>query len=151
MRAPIDREIERSAVVLGMLDRCTAPAPGKVGRDDSHPELGESLGEKIEVAAVAREPVHADHRSFGIFGSPCRVAHLREAMRAQGEELPEAGLSGAADCIPQPRHLRQLPRGAERQAHGRSLSQSTMPLPRMPCDLPLTNTPTWPPAKPISL
>ena len=131
-----DREIERSAVVLRVLDRSLSPAPGKVGRHDSHPELGESLREEVEVAAVAREPVHADHRSLGIFGSPCRVAHLREAMRAQSHELPEARGSAAP------------PRG---RAHGRSVSQSTMPLPRMPCDLPLTNTPTWPPARPISL
>src|SRR6188768_3715453 len=33
----------------------------------------------------------------------------------------------------------------------RFLSQSTMPLPSTPCDLPLTNTPTWPPSSPISV
>src|SRR6476646_1548459 len=85
-----DREIEWSAVVLRVLDRCTPPTPGKIGRHDSHPEFGESLRKKVKVATVAREPVRADHRSFGIFGSPCRVAHLRKAMRAQRHELPEA-------------------------------------------------------------
>jgi hypothetical protein len=90
-----DREIEWSAVVLRVLDRCTPPTPGKIGRHDSHPEFGESLRKKVKVATVAREPVRADHRSFGIFGSPCRVAHLRKAMRAQRHELPKRGLSGA--------------------------------------------------------
>ena len=87
---PANREIERSSVVLGMVDGCTAAASGKVGRHDSCAALGQPLGKKIKVAAVARQSVHADYRSLGIVGSPCRIAHLREAVRAQGEELSEA-------------------------------------------------------------
>src|SRR4029453_2576846 len=84
-------EVEWSAVVLGVRDGSTAPAPGKIRRHHSHPKGREALSEKIEVTAVAREAVHADHRSFGFVGSPCRVAHLRKAVRPQGDELPESG------------------------------------------------------------
>ena len=86
-----DCKIERGAIVFGPRHRRTAPAPRKVGRNHPHRQCSEPLGEKVEVAAVARKPVHADHGSLGILESPCRVAHLREAMRAQSDEPPKPG------------------------------------------------------------
>ena len=111
-----------------------AAAPGKVGRDDPRVLFGQRGGEEVEVAAVARDAVHADDRSRRLRRAPLGVGQAAEAAVAQHRHLLQRGASASRVDGHQSR-LR---------------SQSTMPLPSMPCDLPLTNTPTWPPARPIS-
>ena len=125
------RQIQRRGVVFGMLEPLAPAATRQVGRDHAHSPCGEALREHVEIAAVARHAVHADDGAAGADRPPVGISDAHEAVGSEnGDVVQTRG----------PRRCRASV--AVGDAQSRAFSHFTIPEPRMPCDLPLTNTPT---------
>ena len=85
------RLIEGEAVVGLVGEPLARPASRDVDADDAAVG-GEACGEIVEVAAVAREPMHADHDVRVVRAAPLGVRHAVETARTEAGELPEAGM-----------------------------------------------------------
>src|SRR5438046_3719548 len=116
-----------------MLEPLAPAAARQVGRDHAHTPFGKALREHVEIATVARHAVDADHDALGVDRAPVGVGDAHEAVGAENRD------------VVQTRGYRRYRKPVLGDAQSRAFSHFTMPVPRMPCDLPLTNTPTWPP------
>jgi hypothetical protein len=78
-------EIEREAVVLFVYQPLAGPAPDHIHGNDAA-ILGELRGEHVEVAAVARQPMHADDGMVLAGVAPFVVGDAMESMWVEGEK-----------------------------------------------------------------
>ena len=83
--------IESEAVVGLVREPVARAASGDVDADDAAVG-GEPRREIVEVAAVAREPVDADHRVRVVRAAPLGVGHAVETARPEAGEGPETGV-----------------------------------------------------------
>ena len=61
---------------------------------------GEPRREIVEIPAVAREAVHADHDVRVVRAPPLGVRHAVETVRTEAGEVPEAGMGHREDAPP---------------------------------------------------
>src|SRR5438132_13877665 len=115
-----------------MIEPLAPAAARQVGRDHAHALRGKALREHVEVATVARHAVDADDGALGVDRPPVGVSDSHKAVGAENGN------------VVQTRGFRRYRKPVPSDAQSRAFSHFTMPVPRMPCDLPLTNTPTWP-------
>lgn len=86
-------EIEREAVVLFVYQPLAGPAPDHINRNDAA-ILGELRGEHVEVAAVARQPMHADDGMVLAGVATFVVGDAMESMWSRARKVFSRGSGG---------------------------------------------------------
>src|SRR5207302_3574720 len=81
--------ILRQRVFVRVAQPPAAAAPDQIRADDAAPGGGETTGEEIEVAALARETVHAHHRHAPVGRTPFDVSEMMIAGERETAERTE--------------------------------------------------------------